>query len=185
MTNEEQNALRTMIREVVREEVNAAVYASEQRLGDRLKVLDDRVGLIGIAQREMQNELVLLRADLTETVAVLDQATIQINDLQASQRALEIKLDESVVAIRRDQGALEKTFEENVAELRQEMQRQTTELRQEMQRQTTELRQEMQKQTLTMTNFARQFVDLNGRTNARIDLHERTPVDQAHPHSAA
>jgi len=36
MTSDEQSALRTMLRE----EINAAVYASEQRLGERIDKLD-------------------------------------------------------------------------------------------------------------------------------------------------
>jgi len=40
MTEDEQKALRSLLRE----EVNAAVYASEQRLGGQIGRLDERVG---------------------------------------------------------------------------------------------------------------------------------------------
>src|ERR1700692_438057 len=97
MTNEEIDVLRTLFREegnaieqrlrgVIREEVNTAVYASEQRMRDyvnnaiaplkeamasmqesiafmqgAMASINDRVNLLAIAQREMQSELLRLR----------------------------------------------------------------------------------------------------------------------------
>jgi len=118
LTNEEATLMRT----IMREEINAAIYASEQRINEhfervdqrfermdqRFEGIDQRLNRIEATIQPMQEHLILLRAgqkqlqsdmikvqhDLEQTVAVLNEATIAINDLQAGQRALEIKLDD-------------------------------------------------------------------------------------------
>jgi predicted nucleic acid-binding Zn-ribbon protein len=130
LTNEEANLIRTIMREevgnlrgVMREEINAAVYASEQRINERFELvdqrferIDERLNHIEATIQPMQEHLILLRAgqrqlqsdmaktqrDLEQTVAVLNEATVAINDLQTGQRALEIKLDDHITVYRRD-----------------------------------------------------------------------------------
>lgn len=91
MTNDEQNALRVMLRE----EVNAAVYASEQRLGERLDGLDARLSRVETVQKQMA-------VNLAQVASVLDEATIKINELQMSQIALERKVEENTGTLKRD-----------------------------------------------------------------------------------
>ncbi len=57
MTNDEQNALRALLRE----EVNAAVYASEQRKGERLNRLEG-------GQRELRLDVARIEVQLPETI---------------------------------------------------------------------------------------------------------------------
>lgn len=136
MTNEEANLIRTIMREevgnlrgVMREEINAAVYASEQRINERFERMDQRFEridqrlnrieatiqpmqehliLLRAGQKQLQSDMIKVQHDLEQTVAVLNEATIAINDLQAGQRALEIKLDDHIGIYRRDMQRLTK-----------------------------------------------------------------------------
>jgi chromosome segregation ATPase len=171
MTEDEVRALRLLIRE----ETNAAVYASEERLGNhfrqleghmgqlegrmgqlegRIGKLEDRMGRfeirldrIEIEQREIRVSIVKLETNLSQTISVLDDVTRVINDLQASQRALELKLDDNLVGMRKD----------------------------------------IQRINETVHSFAREFITMHVQTNDRITWHERTPISETHPkpHSAA
>ena len=137
MTEDEQKALRALLRE----EINAAVYASEQRLGGQLGRLDqrmnrfeDRLSMLEVSQQKMQ-------VDLTHVIAVLNEATKVINDIQAAQIALELKVEDNSRSLKRN----------------------------------------MQNLSENVHNFSRKFIDINWQTTERILLHERTPIDHAHP----
>ena len=106
MTNDELAALRTLIREeigaseqrtrvLIREEVNSAVYASEQRIGERLERLEN-------GQRELRLDVARIDVQLSETISVLNDASRVINDLRFSQHALETKVEENLLGLRRD-----------------------------------------------------------------------------------
>jgi chromosome segregation ATPase len=171
MTEDEMRTLRLLIRE----ETNAAVYASEERIGNhfrqleghmdrlaghmgqfegRLDRLEERMGRfeirldrIEIEQREIRVSIVKLETKLSQTISVLDDVTRVINDLQASQRALELKLEDNLLGMRKD----------------------------------------IQRINETVHSFAREFITMHVQTNERITWHERTPISETHPkpHSAA
>ena len=98
MTNDEQNALRALLRE----EVNAAVYASEQRIGERLDRLDTRMDRMEGGQRELRLDVARIEVQLSETISVLNDASRVINDLRFSQHALETEVEENLLGLRRD-----------------------------------------------------------------------------------
>jgi chromosome segregation ATPase len=151
MTNDELNALRALLRE----EINAAEYASEQRIGERLDRIDRRidrlegrmdlleahVSLMASGQRDLQTQVSKIEVSLIEAISVLDLATKVNNDLQTSQRTVEIRLEENLPGLRR----------------------------------------EVQKLTEVMPHFARQFIALDQRTNDRITVHEKSPLSATHP----
>ena len=165
MTENEMTALRLLIRE----ETNAAVYASEQRIGERFEQLgghidrlegrmgqfesrmgqfEGRVGRVEgqldrleAGQRDIQVKFMQLETNVSEAVSVLDDVTRVINDLQSSQHAIELKLEDNLFAMRKD----------------------------------------ILKLTETIHNFAREFIDMHVRTNERMTRHERTPVNETHP----
>ncbi len=124
MTNDEFIAIRAMLRE----EINAAVYASEQRTGDAIKASEQRMGdaikaseqrtgerfnkletmmefmtrdliLMKAELREVRGDLREVQSDLKQVVSVLDTATSAINELQDAQRALDIKVTYAVQAL--------------------------------------------------------------------------------------
>src|SRR6266849_2169821 len=113
MTNDEFIAIRAMLRE----EINAAVYASEQRMGDAIKASEHRTGerfnkletmmefmtrdliLMKAELREVRGDLREVQSDLKQVVSVLDTATSAINELQDAQRALDIKVTYAVQAL--------------------------------------------------------------------------------------
>ena len=192
MTEDEIRTLRLLIRE----EANAAVYASEDRIGNHFKQLGERMdrfeghmgqfegrmdrfegrmgqfegrmgrfegrmgqfeGRMGRFeerldrlegdQRDIRVSIVKLETKLSEAISVLDDVTRVINDLQASQRALELKLEDNLAGMRKD----------------------------------------IQRIDETVHTFAREFITMHVQTNDRITWHERTPISETHPkpHSAA
>jgi chromosome segregation ATPase len=164
MTEDEIRTLRLLIRE----ETNAAVYASEERIGNHFRQLGERMdrfeGRMGQLegrmerfevrldriesdQRDIRVSIVKLETKLSEVISVLDDVTRVINDLQASQRALELKLEDNLLGMRKD----------------------------------------IQRIDETVHTFAREFITMHVQTNDRITWHERTPISETHPkpHSAA
>ncbi len=122
MKQDEQNALRAMLRE----EVNTAVYASEQRLGERLDQMSERLTgvegrLTGVEERLSRAEVIQkqMAVNLVKVSTVLDEATIKINELQMSQIALEQKVEENTGTLKRDMQKLTYTvrgFMDNVTD---------------------------------------------------------------------
>jgi DNA repair ATPase RecN len=148
MKQDEQNALRA----ILREEVNAAVYASEQRVGERLDQMTERLTgvegrLTGVEERLSRAEVIQkqMAVNLVKVSTVLDEATIKINELQMSQIALEQKVEENTGTLKRD----------------------------------------MQKLTYTVRGFMDNVTDAIAGVTVRLDMHKDTPIDEAHPHSAA
>jgi len=162
MKQDEQNALRAMLRE----EVNAAVYASEQRVGERLDQitghltgLEERLTgveerltgvegrLTGVEERLSRDEVIQkqMAVNLVKVSTVLDEATIKINELQMSQIALEQKVEENTGTLKRD----------------------------------------IQKLTYTVRGFMDNVTDAIAGITVRLDMHKDTPINEAHPHSAA
>ena len=151
MTEDEQKALRALLRE----EVNAAIYASEQRLGGQLGRLDQRVEQLDQRMNRVEKQMnrfedrlntlevgqQKMQVDLTQVIVVLNEAIKVINDIQAAQVALELKVEDNSRSLKRD----------------------------------------MQNLSDIVHNFAREFIDINWKTTERILLHERTPIDHAHP----
>ena len=112
MTEDEMRALRLLIRE----ETNAAVYASEERIGKRFGQLEERMERFEIRldriesdQRDIRVSIVKLETNLSEVISVLDDVTRIINDLQASQRALGLKLEDNLVGMRKDIQRIDET----------------------------------------------------------------------------
>ncbi|HZU67565.1 MAG TPA: hypothetical protein VFA09_09820 [Ktedonobacteraceae bacterium] len=183
MDNADLNALRLLLRE----EVNAAVYSSEQRLGDtlgriehdlssvksdvsslksdvssvktQLINLEKRVEVLEISFAGFRDDLLLLKKDnailkrglsevegnLSQVISVLDEVTTHINELQAAQRNVEIKVDENILGLKR----------------------------------------EMQKLAYKVQAFMDNVNDAIAGVTMRIDMHKDTPLNQAHPNSAA
>lgn len=155
MKQDEQNALRAMLRE----EVNAAVYASEQRVGERLDQitghltgLEERLTgvegrLTGVEEHLSRAEVIQkqMAVNLVKVSTVLDEATIKINELQMSQIALEQRVEENMGTLKRD----------------------------------------IQKLTYTVRGFMDNVTDAIAGITVRLDMHKDTPINEAHPHSAA
>lgn len=148
MKQDEQNALRAMLRE----EVNTAVYASEQRLGERLDQMSERLTgvegrLTGVEERLSRAEVIQkqMAVNLVKVSTVLDEATIKINELQMSQIALEQRVEENTGTLKRD----------------------------------------IQKLTYTVRGFMDNVTDAIAGITVRLDMHKDTPINEAHPHSAA
>ncbi|MGH2481450.1 MAG: hypothetical protein ACRDHW_17490, partial [Ktedonobacteraceae bacterium] len=134
MSGEEQQGLRTILREelgslrgILREDIDAAIHASEQRtnvrmderfdriderldhMDERLDRMDGRLDRIEATQKQMQSdytvvkiEVATLKSDLTQVILVLEEASVKINELLRSQYTLETKVEENILSLRRD-----------------------------------------------------------------------------------
>lgn len=103
-TGEQLQSLRLMMRE----EVGAAVHASEQRLGGRMDRLEGRMDQIEAMQRDMRDNMIQVRVEMAdvrlkqeEIISVLQETVRVASEAQADQRALEIKVDESLQGFKR------------------------------------------------------------------------------------
>ena len=70
MTEDEQKALRALLRE----EINAAIYASEQRLGGQINRFEDRLSALEVGQQRVQVDLMQVIVVLNEATKVISQA---------------------------------------------------------------------------------------------------------------
>ena len=166
MTSDEQSALRAMLREEINaavyaseqrlgeridkldmlgEEINAAVYASEQRLGERIDKLETTVASMGERLARVEFVQKQMTVNLVQVASVLDEATVKINDLQRSQVALETKVEENTASLKRD----------------------------------------LQKLNYSVRGFMDNMIDAVAGITMRLDMHRDTPLNDAHPNSAA
>ncbi len=183
MTNDDQFALRAMLRE----EVNAAVYASEQRLGERLDRVDARLDRVdarldgleatGATVGEQLNRLEATGAIVGERLdrvdEKLDRLDKRLSRVETVQKQMAVNLaqvasvlDEATIKINElqmSQIALEQKLEEN----------------------TGTLKRDMQKLTYTVHSFMDNVTDSIAGITLRLNMHKDTPIDEAHPHSAA
>ena len=145
MTNDEFIAIRAMLRE----EINAAVYASEQRMGDAIKASEQRMGnTIGDAikaseQRtgerfnKLETMMEFMTRDLILMKAELREVRGDLREVQSDLKQVVSVLDTATSAINELQDA--------------------------------------QRALDIKVTYAVQAL------NARMDKHERTPIDKAHP----
>ena len=86
------------------------------RLEERMGRFEIRLDRIEIEQREIRVSIVKLETKLSQTISVLDDVTRVINDLQASQRALELKLEDNLLGMRKDIQRINETVHSFVRE---------------------------------------------------------------------
>jgi chromosome segregation ATPase len=177
MTNEE---LISALRGVVREEVNAAVYASEQRmteqaqateqrLSERLDKIEEREGkmedsLDKVGKRQnhlegvvlpMGEHLKLMRTDLREMRT--DQIDMR-RELRNVVQVLDL-VSMRINELERAQANLENKVEISLNATNRE-------------------KQEMYKM---LEQFTREYNAIIRDTHTDLDLHENTPIDETHP----
>ena len=68
----------------------------------RMGSLEVRLDRLEIDQRDIKVNLIKFETNLSETISVIDDVTRVINDLQASQRALELKLEDNIAGMRKE-----------------------------------------------------------------------------------
>ena len=180
MTNDELNTLRTLIREevnaavyaseqrmrtLVREEVNAAVYASEQRLGQRIDRIDERLdGVEGRLDRvDGLLDGVEGRLGRLETkVVLMDERLHRVEFLQtqmaASLAQFGLVLNEASIKINE--------LLINYIALDQKVEG---------------IKRDIQKLMYRLDTADEAISGLS----SRLKMHRDTPINEAHPHSAA
>lgn len=149
MTNEEMlNAVLTAIREentklrtIVREETNASVYASEQRVIERVityveqseqrlnKRVDelerhmiDRFERVEQAQRDIRLEIAMLKGDISALTSIMNDASFVINDLLQSQQAVEARVEEHIKTVSESLKQMGEYFASSIRDMKEVMQ---------------------------------------------------------------
>jgi chromosome segregation ATPase len=173
MTNEELAAIRTIMREEVnaavsaseqrlralmREEINAAVYASEQRISERLGRVEERLGLVEERLGLVEGRL----GRLETTVISIDERLHRVEVLQTQMAA-------------------------NLAQMGSVLDEVTIKIN-ELQMSFIALDQKVEgiKRDLQKLSYRADTTDeaISG-LSSRLKMHRDTPINEAHPHSAA
>jgi chromosome segregation ATPase len=177
MTNEE---LISAFRSVVREEVNAAVYASEQRMTEQVQTTEqhlserlDRIeehqgkmedGLDKVEQRQghlegmvlpMAEHLKLMRTDLREMRTDQIEMRRELRNVVQVLDLVSMRINE----LERAQANLENKVEISLNATNRE-------------------KQEMYKM---LEQFTREYNAIIRDTHTELDLHENTPINETHP----
>ncbi|HET9921101.1 MAG TPA: hypothetical protein VFQ30_14725 [Ktedonobacteraceae bacterium] len=197
MTNEDLNLLRSLFREevgtseqrlrrILREEMDAAIHASETRTLERMNAgfkhvdggfnqIDERFNQMDERFNQMDERFHRIDVRLAQMDELIDQfgnlqreMQAEIAKVKVDQQHIILILDEAtrvINAIQADQRALERKVEDNTGALRRDMQRLTE----------------------IVHEFAKQFIDMNAAIVDRLIMHERTSIDYTHhrPNSAA
>ncbi len=202
MTSDEQNALRMLLRE----EVNTAVYASEQRLSEHLGRIEERLGHIEERQDRMEE-----RQDRTEERQDrMEERQGRMEERQGRMEEGQDRTNERLDRIEEHQGRIEehqgRTDERldrfhfiqtqmaaNLAKAAtvldeatikiSELQTSQFALENKLEENITGLRRDMQKLTYSVRSYTDTVTDTVASIRMRLDMHKDTPIDEAHPHS--
>jgi chromosome segregation ATPase len=171
MTSDELSALRAMLRE----EINAAVYASEQRLREEINAtayaseqrLREEINAAVYASEQRLGERI---DELKTTVGSMNERLARVEFVQKQMTVNLVQvasvLDEATIKIndlQRSQVALETKVEENTASLKRDL----------------------QKLNYSVRGFMDNMIDAVAGITMRLDMHKDTPLNDAHPNSAA
>ena len=184
MTSEEQSALRAMLREevnaavyaseqrtgervraLVREEVNAAVYASEQRTGERLDKIDERLSRV-------EQHLVRIDAHLDQVDARQDKFEATVTSMDERLHRVEFLQTQMAGSLAQMGSVLnEATIKIN------ELQMSFIALDQKV----DGIKRDIQK-LIYRADTAEEAIS---GLSLRLKMHRETPINEAHPPSAA
>jgi chromosome segregation ATPase len=183
MKQDEQNTLRA----ILREEVNAAVYASEQRLGERLDQMSGQ--LTGVEGRltGVEGRLTGVEDLMTGVEERLSGVEGRVSGLQEGQIGIEERLSRAEVIQKQMAVNLVKVstvLDEATIKIN-ELQMSQIALEQKVEENTGTLKRDMQKLTYTVRGFMDNVTDAIAGITVRLDMHKDTPINEAHPHSAA
>ncbi len=201
MTNEELAAMRTIMREevnaavsaseqrmrtLVREEVNAAVYGSEQRLGQRIDRVDERLGRV-----EERLDVVEGRLDRLETTVVsigdrLGRLETTVVSMDERLHQVELRLDRVDERLHRVE-VLQTQMAASLAQIGSVLDEVTIKIN-ELQMSFIALDQKVEgiKRDLQKLSYRADTADeaISG-LSSRLKMHRDTPINEAHPNSAA
>ena len=131
----------------------------------------EHLKLVTVGLRQAQSDITQLQGvenktqgDLKQILAILNGAIVRINDLQSSVDRLEIKvgtIDSRLGPLERKVNAVDTKIDEHIASLRRDL----------------------QKLNLVVHNLGKQAFEAVAAINRRLDIHENTPLDAAHPRS--
>ena len=178
MTEDEMRTLRLLIRE----ETNAAVYASEDRIGNHFRQLEglmdrfeDRMGGFEGHLGRFEGHLGRLEDRMGRLEVRLDRIESEQREIRVSMVKLETNLSQVISVL------------DDVTRVINDLQASQRALELKLEDSLVGLRKDIQRINESVHTFAREFITLHVQTNDRITWHERTPINETHPkpHSAA
>ena len=199
MTEEERNALRL----IFREEVNSAVYASEQRMGERIdtltKGLDSMNERLNTGQSSVNDDhLDTGLCGMSEHIADLDSLAIPMPEHITPLDSLVMSMAEDLEVLKTDfwemKGVLLdikfklvqlKSVLNEISIKINDIERSQYNLENKVEENIKGVWRDVQRMFANLQTFTKEFNAIVKNTHARLDLHENTPIGETHPGSAA
>jgi len=197
VVREEVNAGEQRMRTLVREEVNTAVYASEQRTGERLDKMDERLDKMDGRLDKMDGRLDKMDGRLDKMDEHLDKVDGRLNRLegmvlpmaehlrlikaeqkqmQADMRDMQINMTNMKADIEQVTGILD------LVTLRiNDFERNQHNLENKVEGYLTTIHHDVERIHNTLTFFSKEFNSIVRKTHARLDEHENASLDETHP----
>jgi predicted nucleic acid-binding Zn-ribbon protein len=191
MSNEE---LVNAIRLLVREEVTSAVYASEQRTGERLDRIDERLDRMEVRQDRMEARLdgMEVRLDGMEVRLIAIETDVSVLKTDVGQLKSDVSvLKTDVSVLKSDMNEVKGKLDQAILVLDEasyainDLRQSQHALESKVDDNTRSTKREMQKFGYFIQDLSKEFRDFKEDIQARVSAHEDTPIDQAHPRSAS
>lgn len=176
VVREEVNAGEQRMRTLLREEVNAAVYASEQRTGERLDKMDERLDKMDGRLDKMDGRLNRLEGIVLTMAEHLRLIKAEQKQMQADMRDMQINMTNMKADIEQVTGILD------LVTLRiNDFERNQHNLENKVEGYLTTIHHDVERIHNTLTFFSKEFNTIVRKTHARLDEHETASLDETHP----
>ena len=194
---EEVNAGEQRMRTLVREEVNTAVYASEQRTGERLDKMDEHLDKMDGRLDKMDERLDKMDGRLDKMDERLDKVDGRLNRLEgmvlpmaehlrlikAEQKQMQADMRDMQINMTNMKADLEQvTGVLDLVTLRiNDFERNQHNLENKVEGYLTTIHHDVERIHNTLTFFSKEFNTIVRKTHARLDEHENASLDETHP----
>ncbi|HLQ28080.1 MAG TPA: hypothetical protein VK140_02445 [Ktedonobacteraceae bacterium] len=184
MTEEERSALRL----IFREEVNSAVYASEQRIGEQVDTglggMNERLDTLGTSLGSLSEQLETGLGGMNERITHLESMVTQMAEHLKLLRAGHRELKGDLLDVKTELGQIESVLNEVSIKIN-DIERSQYSLETKVEENIKGIWRDVQRMFANLQTFTKEFNAIVKNTHARLDLHENTPIGETHPGSAA
>ena len=182
MTNEELAAIRT----IMREEINAAVYASEQRLGQRIDRIDELLGRVDERLDGVEGRLGRLETNVVSIGDRLGRLETTVVSMDERLHQVELRLDGVNERLHRVE-VLQTQMAASLAQFGLVLNEATFKISEllmnyiALDQKVEGIKRDLQKLSYRADTAEEAVSGLS----SRLKMHRDTPINEAHPHSAA
>ena len=180
---EEVNAGEQRMRTLVREEVNTAVYASEQRTGERLDKMDEHLDKMDGRLDKMDERLDKVDGRLNRLEGMVLPMAEHLRLIKAEQKQMQADMRDMQINMTNMKADLEQvTGVLDLVTLRiNDFERNQHNLENKVEGYLTTIHHDVERIHNTLTFFSKEFNTIVRKTHARLDEHENASLDETHP----